>query len=252
MSTWWQIQIADQEETYAQQAAQAAFAITDRMEQLLSRFLPQSEISAIAQLGNGQRLRLSEPVFSCLEQAREIANATGGAFNVGFASAGKWELHPVYLEIEVVAGPLQLDLGAIGKGFTLDRMAEELGNWGVPGFLLLSSASSILAGVAPAGKEGWPVRVGPLDFPLKNKALGASGTTMRGSHIVNPVTGSAPRYYQRSWALASTASAADALSTAFMSMEWEQIRTLCAQRPEIGAMVQTSQEDFLSAGLLQA
>ena len=46
MATQFQMRIADEEKTYAAQTAQAAFALTDRLESLLSRFRANSEISA--------------------------------------------------------------------------------------------------------------------------------------------------------------------------------------------------------------
>lgn len=250
MSTWWEIRIAAQEPAYAAQAAQAAFAITDQLERLLSRFRADSEIAMIGALQKGDRLRLSEPVFECLRLAQEIEGSTFGAFNVGILRPeGKlpcWRLHQQSFEFEALSAPCMLDLGAIGKGFALDRMAMELGDWGVESFLLLGSTSSILAGEAPPGDEGWPVRIGTSQRMLRHRAVGTSGAAMRGQHILDPATGAPSCRYERTWALSKSAARADAYSTAWMNMSWEQIAQLCMSRPDLEALVLDQQQTLWS------
>ena len=56
-----------------------------------------------------------------------------------------------------------LDLGGIGKGFALDRMAAMLQEWDLPSYFLRASASTMLAGEPAAGNEGWPVRFCPAE-----------------------------------------------------------------------------------------
>ncbi len=80
MATQFQVRIAGEEKTYAAQTAQAAFALTDDLESRLSRFRANSDISQIAQLAPGERLRLSEPVFACLEIEKK--NGTGHAWRI--------------------------------------------------------------------------------------------------------------------------------------------------------------------------
>ena len=86
MATEFQVRIAGEEKTYAAQTAQAAFALTDKLESSLSRFRPDSDICQIAQLAPGETLRLSEPVFACLEIAKKMEQATCGAFSISAAA----------------------------------------------------------------------------------------------------------------------------------------------------------------------
>ena len=86
MATQFQIRIADEEKTYAAQTAQAAFALTDELESHLSRFRANSDIAGLAQLAPGETLRVSEPVFACLEIAKKMELATHGAFSVTAAA----------------------------------------------------------------------------------------------------------------------------------------------------------------------
>ena len=140
MTTKWEIRIAGEDPTYAAQAAMAAFEWADRIEGLLSRFREESELSVIARLAPGGRFRLSELTFACLSLARECEVATGAAFSLGATAVRlgqarpAWRLNAASRELVVERAPCLLDAGAIGKGFALDRMAEELTEWSVASF----------------------------------------------------------------------------------------------------------------------
>jgi FAD:protein FMN transferase len=233
MATEFQVRIADAEKVYAAQAAQAAFALTDELESHLSRFRANSDISQIAQLLPGENLRLSEPVFSCLEIAKKIETATRGAFSITAAALKsqsappRWTLLKEQFSILCESGRLDFDLGAIGKGFALDRMAEVLREWDCPAFLLVAGGSSILAGDAPQGTAGWSCGLGDdhslQRYWLKNSSLSGSGLKVKGEHILNPRTGGPARRTTRAWALAKCAAESDALSTA--CMVWNESET---------------------------
>jgi thiamine biosynthesis lipoprotein len=229
MATQFQIRIAGDEKTYAAQTAQAAFALTDHLESHLSRFHASSGISQIAQLAPGEKLRLNEPVFACLEIAKKMELATHGAFSVTAAALKtqltqpQWTLLPEQFSIRCDGGKLEFDLGAIGKGFALDRMAEVLREWDCQAFLLGAGGSSILAGAAPPGAAGWLCNLAddhsPRSYPLKNCSLSGSGLAVKGRHIFDPRTGQPARRQNRAWALAETAAESDALSTACMVLD---------------------------------
>jgi thiamine biosynthesis lipoprotein len=226
MATQFQVRIANAEKSYAAQTAQAAFALTDQLESLLSRFRANSDIARIAQLVPGEKLRLSEPVFACLEVAQKMEAATRGAFSVSAAALKSqpgpphWTLLREQSSIRCDDGRLDFDLGAIGKGFALDRMAEVLREWECPAFLLVAGGSSILAGDPPAGTSGWSCGLGddnsPQRYWLANGSLSGSGLAVQGRHIFDPRTGAAARRINRAWALAGSAAESDALSTACM------------------------------------
>ena len=236
MATHFQVRLAGEAPTYAAQTAQAAFALVDELESLLSRFRPNSDISQIAQLAPGESARVSEPVFACLEIAKRMELATRGAFSVTAAALPaqpappQWSLQNFSVRCE--RGQAEFDLGAIGKGFALDRMADVLREWSCPAFLLVAGGSSILAGEAPAGTPGWSCGLGDDDSPirywLKNASLSGSGLAVKGCHILDPRTGLPAPRQERAWALCDTAAESDALSTACMVLGEAEISELLA------------------------
>ena len=239
MATHFQVRIADQEKTYAAQAAQASFDLVDKLESQLSRFRTNSDIAQLALLAPGEKLRVSEPAFSCLQIAKHMEQLTRSAFCATPAalqtqpSLPQWDLVPSEFSILCIDGRLEFDLGAIGKGFALDRMAELLGQWECPSFLLVAGGSSILAGDPPPDLPGWSCGMGDDDSPhriyLTHSSLSGSGLAVKGAHIFDPRTGQPATRQSRTWILANTAAESDALSTACMVLSESELEETLAQ-----------------------
>jgi FAD:protein FMN transferase len=240
MATQFQVRIAGEEKAYASQAAHTAFVLTDELESKLSRFRADSEISAIAQLAVGETLWLTEPVYICLQLAQKMEAITSAAFSITAAALKsqsakpQWSLKDFCIRCE--NGRLEFDLGAIGKGFALDRMADVLREWSCHSFLLVAGGSSILAGEAPAGTNGWSCGLGDdrsaQRYLLKNCSLSGSGLAVKGQHILDPRTGGTAKRCQRAWALCDSAAESDALSTACMVLENTELNDILAAHPE--------------------
>ena len=264
MATFFEVRVAHESETYARQAAQAAFEITGRMEKLLSRYREDSEISQIRALPPNELLRISPDTFHCLQLAAQMQELTGGAFDPGLgaqmdlqrdaalapsgpglARRGRLLMDADRFMVSVVEGPVVLDLGAIGKGFTLDRMAEELRNWDLTRVLLIAGESSLLALDGPTfDSTGWEVSItATRKLNLKRCAVGASGTSVKGAHILDPRTGRPSSTPYRTWALHASAAIADALSTAWMLLAPDEIDQVCRELPGTQAMVQPSENE---------
>ncbi len=239
MATHFQVRIAGEEKDYAESAAQTAFTLLTRLESHLSRFRVDSDIARIKELKPGEIVRVTEPTFACLQLAKKMELATRGAFSVAATAlktqptAPQWTLLPESFSIRCDGGKLEFDLGAIGKGFALDRLAEVLREWSCPAFLLVAGGSSILAGEPPAGTNGWSCGLGDdgsaQRYWLANCSLSGSGLAVKGKHIFDPRTGQPAEREERVWALTDTAAESDALSTAAMVLNKNEINDALAQ-----------------------
>lgn len=248
MATTFGLFIAGQDAAYARQAAAAAFRELDRLEGELSRYVESSDIARANRLAPGETAAIGEDTLHCLLVAAEVSAATGRAFDPAYASvpavgaapdAPLYSLDPADHTLTSHAARLHLDLGAVGKGYALDRLAATLREWDVNSALLQSGGSTALALAAPDGEPGWSVGLGEdgsyRTFPLADSALSGSGIAVKGNHLIDPRTGQPATRTQRVWALATSAAISDALSTAFFIMLPAEITSFCAAHPEVGA-----------------
>ncbi len=255
MATVFRLSLVHPEPLYARQAAAEAFAELERIEGRLSRFVESSDVFRAGRLARGQSTWVHPDTLRCLAIALDIQRATAGAFDVAYASTAspasppdrpRWELDEKEHAVRVLADGVRLDLGGIGKGFALDRMAALLADWEIEAALLSASTSTVLALGRPPGEAGWPLRVGPDDAPhelrLAHRALSGSGTAVKGNHVLDPRSGGPATGWFRAWAAAPTAAVADALSTAFLVMTEHEVRDFCRTRAEISAYLLPSPE----------
>jgi thiamine biosynthesis lipoprotein len=246
MATVFRIELAESQAAYARQAAAAAFEELQLLERLLSRYREGSDVSRINRLPAGQKTVVALETFACLQLALEACRKTDGAFDVTYASHGagrttRLRLDPNERTVQVLQPGVQVDLGGIGKGFALDHMAGLLRQWDIAAARLWASASTVLAFGSSPGGDGWSVTFGSAAdrrrHILRGTALSGSGNAVKGRHIVCPQTGTAVPGGRRSWATASTAALADALSTAWMAMHTAAIRRCCRTDPSVAAFV---------------
>jgi thiamine biosynthesis lipoprotein len=253
MATLFEVQCAHADARYARQAAQAAFALVDRLEQEMSRFVANSDISRINGLAAGEGTRVSPTTMECLGIARHLFDLTSGAFDVSIGSGLEdLELDPDAFTVRARVEGIRVDLGGIGKGYAVDRVADLLDEWDVDRALVHGGFSSVLAREAPPGEDGWPLTLSEpgtsrvlVRLSARRRALSASGSG-KGDHIVDPRTGRPVRDRRAAWvALAalprgpegggSPAAVAEGLSTAFMVLSDEEIAELVQAAPGLEA-----------------
>lgn len=148
---------------------------------------------------------------------------------------------------------VELNLGAIGKGFALDRSAKLLRQRGLDNWLYHGGHSSILAAGDHNGQGGWPVGIGNPLFTtdrfgtilLRDAAMSTSGSNIqffrhegrRYGHILDPRSGRPAEQFLSVTVVAPTATEAEGLSTAFFVLGVEKTLAYCDNHPNIGALL---------------
>lgn len=238
----------------ARDLAYECFALIDLLESRLSRYVDDSDISRINQLGAGETLYLHETSYQCLLLALDAHARTGGLFDITLGrqiahrkagddsppqpTSGSLIIHPDVAAVTCVEPGRVLDLGGIGKGFALDQLRQVLDAWEVDDALLAAGASSWLA----IGPSRWPVDLATENqsrrIELCGQALSASGTGFQGSHIVHPGGNDAMPAggFRRVWVVAPDAALAEVWSTALMLLDPAEVAELIAGVTELSAI----------------
>ncbi|MBN1443824.1 MAG: FAD:protein FMN transferase [Planctomycetes bacterium] len=166
---------------------QEVFDLVHGLEQKLSKFLPESEVSLVNRLAAVRPVAVGEDLLFLLRRAREAWELTEGAFDptVGglLAAWGLVDLRgrlPADEEIEALLrargmdrvivdderrevrfdGPgVSVDLGGIAKGYAADRAAERLRRAGIEAGAVIAGRSTLLCWGAPPGEARWRVGV---------------------------------------------------------------------------------------------
>ncbi len=145
----------------------------EQLEERLSVFRPESDICRINRSASESPVAVEPWLFELFQEAMRLYEATGGALDItatplweawGFARrAGRvpsdaelaearqkvgsqfLELDPDRRTIRFLKPGMKINLGALGKGYALDRCAERLLASGMAHFLLHGGQSSVLA-----------------------------------------------------------------------------------------------------------
>lgn len=237
--------------------AQAALAELRRVESALTRFDDASDLSELNRAAGRGARPIGADLAAVLEAAERFRALTAGAFDPAVEPLMRaWGFHahrtapPTAAELaearaEVGAARVrvngrtaalgttttQLDLGGIGVGYGLDRMADVLRRAGIRRAFLDVSGDCLAMG-APPGETGWLVEIADPRTPgaaigsvrLRDAALATSANTesvihwgraVRG-HVMNPATGYPASALVQATVLTRTGIEADALSTAML------------------------------------
>lgn len=285
MATDFQIYLNAQHDDDAAEAAVEALDLVDLLEDQMTVYREHSEISEINRRAFAEAVVVEPLLFELLCHAANLSRETSGAFDITSGPLSKlWGFHrrqgrfPQQHEIEEVLNRVgsqhleldrsgwtirflhegvEINLGAIGKGYALDRCSELLREADVNDFLMHGGQSSIVAFGSRAGiaeeQSGWKVAVRhPLkpdirvaELRLRNQALGTSGSGtqffhhrgQRYGHVLDPRTGWPAQGVLSATVLAASAADADALATAFYVTGIDGAAAYCRDHPGISALL---------------
>jgi thiamine biosynthesis lipoprotein len=167
--------------------------------------------------------------------------------------------------VKYLRSGLEINLGAVGKGYALDRAAELLRDrWGVRSALLHAGGSSVYAmGHPPDEPRGWPIQLRHPTVPekslgtiwLRERGLGTSSDTFqyfeyknrKYGHLLDPRTGWPSTASASASVVAPTAAEADAMSTAAFVLSVARTEQLTRLKPHLGIVVLTRPADESAA-----
>jgi len=264
-------------------AGRDAFELLDRIEARLTVYRDTSAVSKLNAAAAAGPIRIETDLFDLLAFCARTHAETHGAFDVAAGALVKaWGFFKgprrvptedelatarqrsgmghVHLDAErrtvrVDTPGVEFNLGAVGKGWALDRLVERLaGRWKIRAALLHGGRSSVYGrGCPPGDPRGWCVGVSHPADPerrlarvwLRDRALGTSAATYRYlehegrklGHVLDPRTGWPAEGVASCSVAAPTAAEADALSTAFFILGVEAARDYCDRRPDVGMIL---------------
>ncbi len=275
MGTVVTVELHHAEPGQATRCADQVFAEMRRIDELMSPYRPDSEVSSVNRDAGIEAVRIGDELFSLLQQANDFSVLSAGAFDITFASIGyhydyRREQQPsqnlidetlpavdyrkLMLKDRMVrfASPgMRIDLGGIAKGYAVDRSVELLQRCGISEALVSAGGDSRILG--DRGGRPWMMGIQhprtaeglALAIPLANSAISTSGDYQRFflrngeriHHIIDPDTGKSAN---RSWSVSvigPNATATDALSTTLFVLGAEQGLALIETLEDMDAII---------------
>ncbi len=268
----------------------AAFELIDQLEEQMSVYRSESEVSKLNRTANKTPTKVESKLFQLLQLAAELHTRTGGAFDItstpltqvwGFdqrdaripnqdsidtalskVGGDQIVLDPISQTVLFVDKEIGINLGGIGKGHALDRIADFMSENAISDFLIHGGQSSVVGrGSQVVSKDestptsGWVVGLShPLipehrlaEITIMNEALGTSGTGRQGfffqgkryGHIIDPRTGWPSDHFLSTTVISPSAALSDALATAFFVMSIEEVEEYCRANQQVKAILVT-------------
>jgi len=199
----------------------AAFAEVARLEEILSDYLPNSELCRLsAAAPTAMPVPVSDDLWRVLARSLEIRDMSGGAFDPTIGplttlwrqsrrsghlpqaeklaaaqaavGADAILLHPDQKTVSLTRADMRLDLGGIGMGYAIDRAMEILLQCEITA-AMIDASGDIAVSNPPPDTAGWSISVAPLGHApgqfvpgqllLANAAVTTSGDAFQSLEI---------------------------------------------------------------------
>jgi thiamine biosynthesis lipoprotein len=193
-------------------AAEQASQEVKRIDQLLSNYIPESELSKVNREAYSHPVAVSPELFTLLQQCMTYSRESDGSFDITVGPLMKiWgfykgtgrlphraeirtalneigyrnvELDAAHRTVRFKKAGMSIDPGGIGKGYAVDKMASILRKNGITSALISGGGSSIYGiGTPPDDSRGWYIRIRDpknekktaAEIYLKDNSLSTSG-----------------------------------------------------------------------------
>jgi thiamine biosynthesis lipoprotein len=277
MGTVISVELWHQDTEQAEALIDAVMQEMRRIDNLMSTYKPDSQLSRVNATAAITPVAVSRELFGLIKRALAYSEITHGAFDITYASAGKYydyrkgvkptaaqlaealpaiDYHHVSLDADTgtvafTQAGVYIDLGGIAKGYAVDRGMEILRRGGVENALISAGGDSLVIG------KRWerPWYIGIRDprnktgivsmIPLEDAAISTSGDYeryfeedgVRYHHILDPGTGKSTHSVRSTSIIGSNATDTDALSTSVFVLGVDAGLELINSLPDTEAII---------------
>jgi len=254
----------------AERAAKDAFATFHTLNGIMSDYDSESELSLLCESRGW--IHVSDDLFVVLRAAKHYSAISDGAFDITVGPMVRlwrrsrrqqelpkqqyidrakecvgnhlWELDECTQSVRLLKTGMRFDLGAIAKGYAIDKAFEIIQGHGISS-QLVDAGGDFRLGSPPPHAEGWKIAQGGEIVLMKDTAMATSGDQfqfvvidgVRYAHIVDPKTGLGMTGRHTVHVTAPTAMEADALSTAVSVLGKEKGTALIAKLPHVSVKI---------------
>jgi thiamine biosynthesis lipoprotein len=254
----------------------AVMAELRRIDNLMSHYKPESELSQINAHANERPVTVDKELFDLIKLSTHFSQITEGAFDITYASVGYLynypeHVHPTEQQIRQALPAvnwrnilldeehhsvrfehpgMRIDLGGIGKGYAVDRGIDILKARGVTRALVTAGGDSRIIG--DRFGRPWLVAIRHPDnpnkvvtrIPLSDSAVSTSGdyerffkeNGVRYHHIIDPHTGHSANKVRSATIIGPTATQTDGMSKTAFVLGGEEALRIINRMPEYDAV----------------
>jgi thiamine biosynthesis lipoprotein len=185
MGTFARLKAIAKDEDTAKKCVEAAFAELKKVDDLMSDYKSESQISQVNRDAFKQSVKVDESTFHVLQKSAEFSRLSGGAFDITIAPLAElWRtaaesnsvptqeeladarskvgyekliLDANEMTVRFAVDGMKLDLGGIAKGYSIDKAVEAMRTGGAVGGMVDVGGDIRCFGLPPKGKKTWRI-----------------------------------------------------------------------------------------------
>ncbi|MDB6013690.1 MAG: FAD:protein transferase [Gammaproteobacteria bacterium] len=276
MGTRIYVELWDTDAAHGEAGIDAVMAEMRRIDELMSHYKPESELSSINQHAADAPVVVDKELFDLIKLSTHYSEITEGAFDITYASVGYLYNYPDHIrptDAQIKAAlpavnwrnmkfddahhsvffehkGMRIDLGGIGKGYAVDRGIDILQKRGIQHAVVTAGGDSRIIGDHMG--RAWLVAIRHPDdptkvvtrIPLSDAAMSTSGDYeryfdekgVRYHHIIDPKTGHSASKVRSATIIGPTATQTDGMSKTAFVLGPEKALEIINRMPEYDAV----------------